>query len=1505
MPDVKGGLVTPISSAMTRLVSGVRDSIRSVGTSNWFGPLQPLKPMAPDDVKGRQWNYPVGLNLNYVPRGESGTDDRSGVVSFEELRSLADNLPILRLVIETRKDQVESIGWMVKPKGVKGGKFSDAEKLNDPRIKQVTQFLASPDQRSGFATWMRQLLEEVFVTDALTIYPRMKRGGGLYSLDLIDGATVKSLIDATGRPPVPPDPAYQQILHGIPAADFSRDELLYLPRNRRVNRLYGFCFAPGTEILTREGWKQIDGLSSKDQLATRQPVTHEFQWQSPIALTSREFSGDLIRFSNSMGGAGSVDILVTPEHKMIVRNQRTGREQLMPAEDLAGKSTKACRWRIPLAADSWNGVRIVEKRFANEETLARNVEIRRLRQAGLTYREIAEKVDCAQMTAHDVASGRYAYDGRGAFKVDVLSGDNFCAFMGMYLSEGSTNKDRIVVVSQTKSQTAEKFKEKLTECFGLVEYDGRDFRVHRTRVAEYVGQFGKSYEKFVPEEIMNATSEQIEIFLDYLFDGDAHRSRSGQTLLYTTSARLADQVQELCQKIGKPASVTKLAPRGSVMTDGRVIEAENCRPQYRVSVNRRKFVRVLSSRVPYKGPVHCVSVPNKSVLVRRNGRAAWTSQSPVEQIILAVNIALRREIYTLNYYKEGTLPEAFGTLPKEWTQEQIGSFQAYFDALLTDNLADRRKLRFMPDGFKFEQVRQPPLKDAYDEWLARVVCYAFSVPPTPFVSQVNRATSDSLRVEASHEGLIPLKNWIKAVFDLAIQRYMGFSDLEFAWDDSDTTDPLQRAQADQIDIASRVKTVNEVRDERGLPPLPDDQADGAPPPTALDIANARGNAFGGKKPGDGEDDAEKLVKTAPFAAGICFLTPDRKALFLRRTGDDHGGEWCLPGGKVEPGEAPNEAAAREAAEEAGVRVNPDDLWQMFSTTTVSDSGPQFATFLHYVPGKQAVTLDEKESSDFLWASIDNPPQPLHPGVSRTLPMLAGYKHPAEKLAKYSPNQSRDSHGRFAPQGTSGLVQTRRRKPREVAGAKWDATTQSGVRYEAAIRAVKGAARIGGAAFAAGYIPALRLAVKRGAFTALLGATGSGSVALWAAKPAAVVVGTAASLVLSGIAGEGVHDIFTSGHALLEQACDALGVHRAYADRAVTLVRSIFYGTLDELAPGLRDIARDIGKAADDQKPLHQLLEIWREHGDASATAWAEGFKKEIEKSDLDDGMKEFSRKFADGTREIFLKALAQAEHEVETGKHEKLAKASETWPEGKAPKPKHARNLRSLWQEIFKAASKKAAAALRASYTAKLAKGGDTVDVDFSDYEDQVTEALAEAASDGGGAGLNELFDKFGEPASGSIRTAVFDAAQERAHTWAAQHAAELVSQVSDTTREMLRDVIADGLSDGLTIPEIADEIESAAVFSDERAATIAQTEVTNANSAGALEGYRAAQDSGLKVKKGWLNGANPCPVCQENAAAGFIELDDEFPSGDMAPAAHPHCQCSVTCQAVEDDGEA
>ena len=201
----------------------------------------------------------------------------------------------------------------------------------------------------------------------------------------------------------------------------------------------------------------------------------------------------------------------------------------------------------------------------------------------------------------------------------------------------------------------------------------------------------------------------------------------------------------------------------------------------------------------------------------RNVRAhRLYGMSPVEQIALTINIALRRDAATLEYYRSGSLPDSFATLPKEWTVDQISQFQDYFDALMAGNSSRRRMLKFMPSDFRLQEVRQAPLKDQYDEWLARLICYAFSVPVTPFVGTVNRATSETLRLQATQEGLIPLRAWIKDALDRIIQTYLAAPDLEFVWVGDDAIDPLQQAQTLQILVGAGIKTKDEARAELGL-----------------------------------------------------------------------------------------------------------------------------------------------------------------------------------------------------------------------------------------------------------------------------------------------------------------------------------------------------------------------------------------------------------------------------------------------------------------------------------------------------------------------------------------------------------------------------------------------------------------------------------------------------------------------------------------------------------------
>jgi phage portal protein BeeE len=51
--------------------------------------------------------------------------------------------------------------------------------------------------------------------------------------------------------------------------------------------------------------------------------------------------------------------------------------------------------------------------------------------------------------------------------------------------------------------------------------------------------------------------------------------------------------------------------------------------------------------------------------------------SPVEQIVMTANIALKRQIFTLSHFTEGNIPESLIGVPENWTPDQIKNFQDY------------------------------------------------------------------------------------------------------------------------------------------------------------------------------------------------------------------------------------------------------------------------------------------------------------------------------------------------------------------------------------------------------------------------------------------------------------------------------------------------------------------------------------------------------------------------------------------------------------------------------------------------------------------------------------------------------------------------------------------------------------------------------------------------------------------------------------------------------------
>lgn len=134
-------------------------------------------------------------------------------------------------------------------------------------------------------------------------------------------------------------------------------------------------------------------------------------------------------------------------------------------------------------------------------------------------------------------------------------------------------------------------------------------------------------------------------------------------------------------------------------------------------------------------------------------------------------------------------------------------------------------------------------------------------------------------------------------------------------------------------------------------------------------------------------------------AGIMLVTPDDEVLFLLRSPDaNHPNTWDLPGGRADDDETPEETAKRECAEEIGAYPY-GELSKIADTSSKDDSGSEvdFITYRQFIRHKFKPKLDKSEHTQFKWAPLGKPPEPLHPGVRDVVNMALG-KKPAQDMA---------------------------------------------------------------------------------------------------------------------------------------------------------------------------------------------------------------------------------------------------------------------------------------------------------------------------------------------------------------------------------------------------------------------------------------------------------------------------------------------------------------------------
>ncbi len=400
-----------------------------------------------------------------------------------------------------------------------------------------------------------------------------------------------------------------------------------------------FCYDNRVEILTGSGWKPVAAVEVGELIATLAP-SGEMTFAPATRVWRFQFDGDMYVHEGR-----ALNFSVTPGHRMWTRGHRsTGDFQFVPVDQLPGTSVHlraAAHWHgadqatvtITAPGGEQEAADLEPAPAGHCQACAKPVAIPRKGMCDACYRawnragRPADLTEFRRSRAHPIL-------GRAKVKSYTFATDDWCELLGWYLSEGFT------MTASSGSRYAGHLTgfgiaqvaspEKIARIAALLDrmalrftFDGRRFRVSSSVLAAYFQQFGHHADKFIPRDVLALARTALGRLFESLMAGDGHRLRdSGGWIYVSTSAQLADDVQELCVRLNLVATITDLPGR-----------KPGHAPHHRVSIYKqghdRSILRTSSiQREHYAGEVACVTVePHHTVLVRRGGKAMWSGNT--------------------------------------------------------------------------------------------------------------------------------------------------------------------------------------------------------------------------------------------------------------------------------------------------------------------------------------------------------------------------------------------------------------------------------------------------------------------------------------------------------------------------------------------------------------------------------------------------------------------------------------------------------------------------------------------------------------------------------------------------------------------------------------------------------------------------------------------------------------------------------------------------------------
>lgn len=442
----------------------------------------------------------------------------------------------------------------------------------------------------------------------------------------------------------------------------------------RIAFLGGSCYDDTTEVLTENGFKLFKNLNKHEKVATLNPETNKLEYHKPYGYIAEPFNGLLNCAKTKL-----TEYAVTPNHKMFVsktkklRNKKELKYELVPSETIHNET-----FRVKRNA-KWDGVdqksfvlpkmifdtpinmqKIVDLFKENDTKLIESDNELLLEYegvSGVAYYTNNTKKETVQLKksvknnyyiSNETNNTTYLEDKYGSDR--MLNMDKWLKFFGFWMVEGWTTKtDGLyqVGIAQTKDNDYLEIQFNLLKEMGFnptYTKDGHQIRVFDKQLWSYLRQFGNSYEKFIPKNILKLCPRQLNIFLDWFIKGDGSISIAKEGYqkknAWTSSKSLADNLQEIALKTGVAATITNRGKRTSHIK-GRAIITQH--DSYQIgfslhpSIGKGNYYNSLITPEKqftreYNGIVYCVEVENHVLFVRKNGKAFWCGNSHLRDL---------------------------------------------------------------------------------------------------------------------------------------------------------------------------------------------------------------------------------------------------------------------------------------------------------------------------------------------------------------------------------------------------------------------------------------------------------------------------------------------------------------------------------------------------------------------------------------------------------------------------------------------------------------------------------------------------------------------------------------------------------------------------------------------------------------------------------------------------------------------------------------------------------